>query len=78
MSATKNLFLKLQNAICEVLYEDNLEINEIVEVLEQEFFEDEFSSGYIDTSGVQMALDLLGEEDRVFFDNRTDKYCLLD
>ncbi len=77
MSATKDFFMKLQDAIVEVLYENNLEFEEIVENLENEF-EEEFITGYIDTSGVIMALDILTEDNRIMFDNRTDQYCLLD
>ena len=77
MSATKDFFMKLQDAIVEVLYENNLEFEEIVENLENEF-EEEFVTGYIDTSGVIMALDILTEDNRIMFDNRTDQYCLLD
>ena len=77
MSASKDLFMRLQDAIVEVLYENNLEFEDIVENLEVEF-EEEFVTGYIDTSGVQMALDLLAEDSRIMFDNRTDQYCLLD
>ena len=43
----------------------------------QDEFHDEFHMGYIDESGVRMALEFLSEDEQIYFDNRTEKYVLI-
>ena len=74
MSSSKNFWIEVQNAILNILFEEPMDISEITEILEDEYRE-KFETGYIDAAGVVRMIEDLQEEEHIFFDNRTDKYC---